>query len=180
MTFLTLFVLLVINFCWFYIYLAVQFTQYQLNGWLWNWLQINFEPSNYISVALTVALTAQLLLVAIVYMYSAYGRHIRGKFTRLQLSNKNLQLQRKANQKVLEEQAANLANAGSLEEKNTILTEQVTYLSDQVRTLESQLHSVQKEADALESLVHKDQILSEDSTNYFQNLQKKALAIFKK
>ena len=136
-----------------YVYFASQFTKSQLNGFLWSWLEINFEPSEFSSVAIILFLAAQLLLVIFVYFYGAYNRRIYLKMNKFKHKNKNLSNEKSQAKSMLQSQAKSLEAAEGIEQKNQVLQQSNAELNTVISQQEKQLYQLQKSLHTLEKSV---------------------------
>ena len=140
---LTLILLLIVNLGWFYVYLASHYNKTQINEFLWSWLEIGFEPSQFTTLFLLLTVTAQLVFVVLVYGYTTHGQYLRRKSAKIKQQNRELKTTTKSHEQLLKKQAKDLSAASTLEEKVEVLTLQVEDLSAELKIAYEALSAVQ-------------------------------------
>lgn len=144
MPLITIVLLIIMNAAAVYTFLAAQWTMQEINTYLWSFLQISFEPSQYSPIAIILFLSSQLILLGIVYFYGAYHRRLTSRMKFFKQKNKDLSAKHSATEQLVKSQAKNLAKARGIEERLHILEVANEELTTLLYHKEQELYSFQK------------------------------------
>jgi hypothetical protein len=171
MQFVTLFLLGIINLAGLYAYFASQFTKDQINEHLWSFLEINFEPSQFSPTAIIVFLSAQLLLIILVYMYGAYNRRVYTKMHLFKRKSKTLATEQSEAKKMLQAQSKSLATAKTVEQQHAVLQQSNADLHALLQQQEQQILQLQQVISTANIITEPTRTAKQRLTKQFKKLQ---------